>query len=500
VLRPASERLSSDPSAEVCGFADRCNTLDANDRRSERGILLPETKYAQSKDGAIGYQVFGDGPIDIVFITSWQSNIDLLWDEPSAVRYLDRLASFSRVILFDKRGSGISDSVHTDNPPTIDRWIEDVTTVMDTVGSERAALVGDVEGGSMAMAFAATYPARVLSLVLINAMARLIRGPDYPIGLPLDLLQPLADTYIAQHGTTGDALAVTAPSVVDDLRFRKWWVKYQRSSMAPGMLQAGFAWQARTDLTSVVPTISVPTLVIHRRDATYHRMAYGKWIADHIEGSEWVELDGADTLPFHAGPFNEVLDHVERFVSGKTATVKTDRRLATVMFTDIVDSTRRASELGDQRWLDFLSDANRIGAGQVERFGGQFINTTGDGHLAIFDGPATAVATAQEVLSEVGALGVEMRAGVHTGEITLAGDDIAGIGVHIASRVIERSGRGVEHREGSDRRVEHRLRSARNVRPQGCTRPVVALPSRLTERSAANAPGTSLYRSRLTRI
>jgi len=399
--------------------------------------MLPETKYAQSSDGAIGYQVFGDGPIDLVFISAWQSNVDLLWDEPSAARYLDRLSSFARVIIFDPRGAGISDPVAPDNPPTIDRWMEDVTTVMDAVGSERAALVGDIEGGLMAMAFAATYPERVLSLVLINTMARLIRGPDYPIGLPRDLLQPLTETYLAQYGSTGDALALTAPSVASDLRFRKWWVKYQRSSMSPAMVRAGFAWQARTDLTSVVPTISVPTLVIHRADAVYHRITFGRWIADHIEGSEFVELEGADTLPFHAGPFNDVLDHVERFVSGKTAAIRTDRRLATVLFTDIVSSTQRASDLGDQRWLDFLADANRIGANQVERFGGRFVHTTGDGHLAIFDGPAAAVTTATEVLSEVQALGVAMRAGVHTGEITLTGDDIAGIAVHIASRVID---------------------------------------------------------------
>jgi len=405
--------------------------------RTGLATLLPETKYASSKDGAIGYQVFGDGPIDLVFITGWQTNIDLMWDEPSAVRYLDRLASFARVIIFDKRGTGISDPVSPANPPTIDRWMEDITTVMDAVGSERAALVGDTEGGWMAMAFAATYPDRVLSLVLVNTMARALRGPDYPEGIPDEMQKAITEFYLAQHGTTGDGLEFTAPSVVDDLRFRKWWVKYQRSSMSPGMLAAGFKWQARTDLTSIVPTIAVPSLVIHRKDARYHRVAFGKWIADHIEGSEWVELEGGDTLPFHVGPFAEVLDHIERFVSGKTAEVKTDRRLATVMFTDIVNSTRRASEFGDERWLDLLTETNRISTHQVERFGGQFIHTTGDGQLAIFDGPATAVSTAREVLAEVGTLGIEMRAGIHTGEITLAGDDIAGIGVHIASRVID---------------------------------------------------------------
>ncbi len=399
--------------------------------------MRPETKYAHSNDGAIGYQVYGDGPIDLVFNTNWQNNVDLIWDEPSAVRYLDRLGSFARVILFDKRGTGISDPVSPDNPPTLDRWIEDITVVMKAAGSEKAAFVGDTEGGWMAMAYAATYPDKVLSLVLVNAMASARRAPDYPIGIPEDAAERITEAYLAQHGTTGDGLMITAPSVAGDARFRKWWVKYQRNSMSPAMLRAGFLWQARTDLRSVVPTITAPTMVIARKDAQYHRPEFGQWIAEHIEGAELVVLDGADTLPFHAGDFTDVLDHMERFVTGRTTAVAADRRLATVLFTDIVDSTRRAAEMGDQRWLDLLAEANRINAYQVERFGGQSIHTTGDGHLSIFDGPARAVSAARESLAEVTDIGIDMRAGVHTGEITMTGNDIAGIGVHIASRVID---------------------------------------------------------------
>lgn len=401
--------------------------------------MPPDTMYARSASGSIGYQVFGSGTIDLVFCTNWQNNIDLVWDEPSAVRYLDRLGSFARVILFDQTGSGVSDPVSTENPPNIDSWIEDLTAVLDDVGCEKAALVGDTEGGYMAMAFAATHPDRVLSLVLVNACARFTRADHYPIGIPVELFERAAELYLAQHGTTGDAIAITAPSVANDPRFRRWWNKYQRNSMKPAMLRSGFAWQSRTDITSVLSAISAPTLVLHRRDAVWHRVAHGRYLADHIEGAEFVELSGADTLPFFPGDYEELLDHVERFVTGETVRAPADRRLATVVFTDIVDSTRLASEMGDERWLDLLAEANRISKTQVARFGGTFVHTTGDGHLAYFDGPARAVSAAQEIMTEAASIGLPMRAGVHTGEISITGDDIAGIAVHIASRVIDRA-------------------------------------------------------------
>ena len=399
----------------------------------------PETKFAESPKGAIGYQVFGEGPVDLVFVTQWGTNIDNYWDEPSAARYLDRLASFSRVILFDKLGTGVSDHVPVDKLPAVDQWIEDILTVMGAAESERSVIVGDTEGGSMAIMFAATYPERTHSLVLINAIARLFRGPEYPIGMPEDAVERSEKVFVEQHGTTGAVLEYTAPSVADDPRFRRWWVKFQRSTMPPRMLEEGYKWQQRVDVTSALPSITVPTLVIHRKDNFYHRVAFGRWIADRIPGAEWVELEGADSLPFHVGNFSEILDHVEDFVTGELVHTETNRRLATVLFTDIVGSTERAAELGDERWLDVLEAANRICETQVERFGGTSIYTTGDGYLATFDGPAKAVATAREIVSEVHGLGIDMRAGLHTGEITIKGDDIAGIGVHIASRVMDRA-------------------------------------------------------------
>jgi len=397
----------------------------------------PETTYAHSPDGAIGYQVFGEGPIDLVFVTQWGTNIDNYWDEPTASRYLDRLASFARVILFDKLGTGISDPVPLDDMPPMDRWMEDILTVMDAADSKDAVIVGDTEGGAMAILFAATYPERTRSLVLINAIARLFRGPDYPIGMPEHMQKTSADFFLEQHGTTGAVIDITAPSVADDPRFRRWWVKFQRSMMPPGMLEFGYAWQQRVDVTSALPAVAVPTLVIHRRDNVYHRLAFGKWIADRIPGARWVELEGADSHPFHVGNFTEILDHVEDFVTGEVMPTESDRRLATVLFTDIVGSTERAAEVGDEVWLDILEAANHVCERQIERFGGTAIRSTGDGYLAIFDAPAKAVSTASAILEEVRDLGIEMRSGLHTGEITLNGDNIGGIGVHIASRVID---------------------------------------------------------------
>jgi class 3 adenylate cyclase/pimeloyl-ACP methyl ester carboxylesterase len=398
--------------------------------------VQPETKYAQSPNGAIGYQVFGDGPVDLVFVTQWGTNIDNYWDEPSAARYLDRLASFSRVILFDKLGTGVSDPIPGGKFPGADVWLENMVSVMAAAGSEKAAIVGDTEGGTIAIQFVATYPQRAHSLVLINSLARVARGLDYPIGMPPEVIDRNAAAFLAQHGTTGDVLILTAPSVADDARFRRWYVRFQRSTMPPEILRAGYGWVTAEDVTGLLSSITVPTLVIHRRDNLYHRVAFGKYLVENIAGAEWVELDGADSSPFHVGNYREILDHVERFVTGETSQMTEERRLATVLFTDIVGSTKQAATLGDQKWLDLLGDANRICATQIERFAGTVIHTTGDGYLAIFDSPASAVTAAREILDQVATLGIEMRAGLHTGEITLKGTDIAGIGVHIASRVM----------------------------------------------------------------
>ncbi|MFV1999613.1 MAG: alpha/beta fold hydrolase [Acidimicrobiia bacterium] len=398
--------------------------------------MPPETKYAYGPDGAIGYQVFGSGRIDLVFVTQWATNIDTYWDEPSAARYFDRLASFSRVIVFDKRGTGVSDPISTDSPPTVEEWANDVAVVMAAANSERAVLVGDCEGGLMAISFAAAHPEKVEKLVLVNSRARALRAPDYPVGMPDDVADRSRDAWISGHGVHAGVLAVTAPSVADDARFVRWWLKFQRSTMPPAMVAAGFDWQLHIDVRDEAEMISVPTLVVHGTDNFYHRIGYGRWLAENIPGARMVEVAGRDSLPFHAGDFDAILDEVEMFVTGETQLATPDRKLVTVLFTDIVASTEQASELGDQRWLDLLREVNRTTEAQVKRFGGTSIHTTGDGHLSIFDVPAQAVSAAKQILHEVGTLGVALRAGIHTGEISQTKTDIAGIGVHIASRVL----------------------------------------------------------------
>jgi class 3 adenylate cyclase/pimeloyl-ACP methyl ester carboxylesterase len=406
--------------------------------------MPPETRYAMGPDGAVGYQVFGQGPPDLVFITQWGTNIDMFWDEPSAARYLDRLATFSRVILFDKRGTGVSDPVESFDDLSVDDWLRDITTVMDDADSESAVVVGDAEGGLLAIAYADSHPDRVESLVLINSRARALRADDYREGMPEQVAefsrQIFVNTYGIDHVDLEDtALASTAPSVMGDARFGRWFTKFQRSTMPPKMVRQGFDFQLGIDVREEAKRLDVPTLVINRSDAVYHRIEAGRWLANNIPGAVFVELGGADTLPFHTGDFNEILDHVEAFVAGEAKEIKSDRRLATVMFTDIVGSTERASDLGDEKWLDLLKEANKVSEGQVLRFGGVSVYTTGDGHLATFDAPANAVRAAQQVLFEVGTLGIELRSGIHTGEISVTGENIAGIGVHIASRVMDKA-------------------------------------------------------------
>ncbi|MGI9666297.1 MAG: alpha/beta fold hydrolase [Acidimicrobiia bacterium] len=404
-----------------------------------KATVPPETKFARGPEGAVAYQVFGEGPPDLVFVTQWSTNIDTFWDEPSAARYLDRLASFSRVILLDKRGTGVSDPIASPELPTMDVWREDITCVLDEVGVEEAVLFGDAEGGLMCIAYAAAHPERVTSLVLANSQARAMRADDYPEGMPPDIVERTWDVFVSTYGQDGILLVRTAPSVANDARFVRWWLKFQRSTMPPGTVGRGLDWVLRQDVREEAKALDLPTLVIHREDAFYHRIAGGKWLADNIPNARFVVLPGADTLPFHTGDFNAVLDHVEEFVTGETSNSASDRKLATVLFTDIVASTETAAQLGDERWTDLLAEINEISAQQVRRFGGQTVFTTGDGHLATFDVPARAIDAARQILFEVGALDVQLRAGIHTGEITLTGDNIAGIGVHIASRVIDRA-------------------------------------------------------------
>jgi len=398
----------------------------------------PETRYARTAEGAIGYQVWGRGTRDLIFITNWETNVDVMWEEPSAARFLDRLGSFARVAFFDKRGSGVSDSVPLSVPTTLEAWLDDARTTADSAGFGRMVVVGDTEGGPMAMLFCATYPDRVSALVLVNSWARFLRAADYRIGMPAPLGARLATRY-GQHWGAGDLVLVTAPSVADDMRFRRWFARYQRLTMPPRQAETMYSWVQRFDVRAILPSIQAPTLVLNRLGNRFYRAAYGRYLAQAIPGASHVELPGADCHPFFVGA-DDVLDEIESFVTGTRAAARTDRQLATVLFTDIVDSTVHAVQLGDHRWRDVLDAHHAMVRQQLARFGGREIDTTGDGFLAVFDGPTRAVLSALAIVGHAPDVGVEVRAGLHTGEIELVGTGVAGVAVHIAARVMASAG------------------------------------------------------------
>ena len=407
----------------------------------------PTTSYVATPQGHVAYQTFGQssdgGDEDIAFITNALLNIDAVWDEPSAARFLDRLGSMGRVVVFNMPGSGVSDPIADRSTwPPIETTVETIHLVLDAAGMDRVRVYGDTEGGLFAMMLAATRPERITSLALVNCMASVVRRPDYPIGIPSDAAASLSDMYASQHGTTGAILELTAPSVAEDPRFRQWWTRYQRLCVPPGLVRGTFDWFTEVDVRAALPAIQAPTLVVGRRDARYHRITFSEYIARNIADAELVVLDGADTLPFHAGEFGRVLDVVEEFFTGRTRAIETHRFLSTVLISDIVDSTGTASQLGDERWIDLLTDHDRIVRSLLSRFGGHEVKMTGDGCLSTFDGPAKAIDCATAMVARLAEIGLSIRVGIHTGEIEMRDGDIGGVGVHIAARVMDVSSSG----------------------------------------------------------
>jgi class 3 adenylate cyclase len=398
-----------------------------------------QTQYVKTDGGYVGYQVFGGGNLDLLFVTNWSNNLDVMWQEPSLARYLDRLASFARVICFDQRGSGISDPVPDAAIPTLDGWMDDVRAVLDAVDAKHPAILADTEGGPMALLFAATFPERVASLVLVNSFARWRRAEDYPIGIPPDAYSNLIALYEATYGQNADMLQLTAPSVQDDPRFRSWFLTYQRLSMAPGQSTNLYRWVTNLDVRDVLSAVKSPTLVVHRSGNLHYRVAFGRYLGEHIPNATYVELEGSDSYPFHAGDFSDLLDVVEEFLTGERHHAITDRMLATVLFTDIVGSTQKAAEIGDEHWSDLLEVHDRLAAEHVDRFQGDMIKHTGDGVVATFDGPARAVTCGLRMTEAVETLGLEIRVGLHTGEVEKRESDLLGLAVHIAARVMARA-------------------------------------------------------------
>jgi class 3 adenylate cyclase len=369
-------------------------------------------------------------------VTNWGTNLDAMWEEPSLTHFFHRLERIGRVICFDKRGTGVSDPVPLASLPTLEQWMDDARVTLDAVGSGQVSVIGDTEGGPMAMLLAATFPERVRALVLLNTFARWRRAPDYPIGMPDRTCEELIRRYEKYWGQDPGMLALTAPSLVGDARWEEWFTRYQRLSMPPGAATQMYAWVTRLDVRAVLPAISAPTLVLHRRDNQHYRLPFGRYLAEHIPGARLVELPGADCYPFYTEASDAVLDEIEEFLTGARQQPPTERELATVLFTDIVGSTGLAAALGDARWLDLRSAHNEIVRRHLAAARGREITTTGDGFLATFDGPARAVHCAVQIRDSLRALGVEIRTGLHTGEIELLDGDIGGIAVHLAARIM----------------------------------------------------------------
>jgi class 3 adenylate cyclase/alpha-beta hydrolase superfamily lysophospholipase len=402
--------------------------------------MAPQTRYARSGELHIAYQVVGDGPIDLVYVPSWISQVEHYWEEPSVARYFNRLASFSRLIMFDRRGSGLSDPVAS--APTLEEQMDDVVAVMDAAGAERAAVFALLEGGAMAALFAATHPERTTALVLYEAMPRMSWAPDYDWAIRREE----REAYLRNGGldTWGDGSRILAlsPKSSGNPRLREWYARLERLAASPGTAAKLMMMNSEVDVRAVLPSIQVPTLVLHREGDKFIDIRHSRYLAANIPDARYVELPGDEALGFGSHTEPE-LEEIEEFLTGARHAADAERILATVMFSDIVDSTSRAAEIGDRRWRDLLQSIEGSVTRELARFRGRAVKTMGDGFLATFDGPARAIRCATAIRDAAHAeYGLEVRSGLHTGEIELIGDDVGGIAVHIGARVGSSAGPG----------------------------------------------------------
>ena len=397
--------------------------------------ITAQTRYAKSGDVSIAYQEIGDGPRDLVLAPGFVSHAEVLWENPDLARAFDRLTSFSRLIIFDKREQGLSDRIG--RPPTVEEMVDDMKAVLDGAGSERAAVMGISEGGAMALMFAATHPERCTHLIVWGGYARVTRAPGYEHGFPPEAL----DTWTAQMdrewgGPVG--LEAFAPSRAGDPETERWWARLLRSGTSPRSVAALMQMYKELDVRHVLPVISAPTLILHRAEDRVVPIELGRYLAEHIPGAKFIEVSGRDHLMFTEGG-DEVTGEVEEFLTGTRQARPPERVLATVLFTDIVGSTSHAARLGDQRWRELLDRHDSLVRSEVERYHGQLVNTTGDGVLATFDGPARAIECGAEIVNGVRVLGIEVRAGLHSGECERRNGDVGGVAVHIGARVAARA-------------------------------------------------------------
>jgi class 3 adenylate cyclase len=402
--------------------------------------MRPETRYARSGDLHIAYQSVGDGPLDVLLVDQWFSNVDGQWEVPPLARMLERVASFSRLIVLDKRGTGVSDPVPLGGLPTLEEWMEDIRAVLDAVGSERTALLSGVGASYLTILFAATYPERTSALVLVDGYARLLGDEDYAPSIWREFPTEQGEEIRAGWGQ-GILLKRLAPKEAEDPGLLRSFAAYERQSASPGMARAMLQLLYEGDIRPVLPAIRVPTLVIGHAQSARIPVELTRYLGDHIPGARYVELLGEENLPW-AGDQSTLLSEVQEFLTGVRPHADPDRVLATVLFTDIVGSTQRAAEIGDRRWRWLLAAHDRAVRQEVERHRGREVQSTGDGFLAVFDGPARAIRCAAAIRDGVRALGMEVRCGLHTGEVEMADSDVRGIAVHIGARIAALAGPG----------------------------------------------------------
>jgi class 3 adenylate cyclase len=400
---------------------------------------VPDTQYALLDGDRIAYQVVGEGPVDLILAPAAGECVDLRWDWPAYATFLHRLASFSRLIMFDRRGTGASDPVSGDALPSWERWADEAHAVLDAVGSEQAVIFGAADACFTAILFAAVHADRTRGLILFNAAARYAADTDYPWGGSPEVMDRIEGLFSATWGT--EALAAIHPHTRHEPGFRRWIARQSRLSMSPKEAGAYFHWLMNTDVRDALASVRAPTLVMHREDLEIVSVDQGRHVADHIPDAQFVEVPGGDAF-LAAEPIDELLQHIEVFLGALEVSVDPDRALAAILFTDIVGSTERAAALGDREWRNLIETHDLMVRTIVDQHRGRLIRTTGDGMLATFDGPGRAIRCASALRDALRPLGVEIRAGLHTGEIALTGTDIAGIGVHIAARVLDKASAG----------------------------------------------------------
>ena len=393
----------------------------------------PETRYVAVGDSDVACQVVGDGPLDLLYCYGMGSHIELFWEIPAAAEFLTRLTAFSRLIFFDRRGTGASDGVSRNAMPTWEEWTEDIVAVLDAVESKRTAILASLDAGPIAILFAAMHPEMVSALILLNTAARYLEADDYPIGASPEAVEAIVELLATGWGTP-DQTRLFNPSLADDAENVRLFAKMIRSSVTPRTAAAQYNYILRSvDVRHALPLIQAPTKVLHVSDSPFLPIAHGQYLADHIDGAIFKELPGGDLGPNPATYF--LVDEVAEFLTGERPVVEVERILTTVLFTDIVGSTAQAASLGDQRWRSLLDTHDRTVREQLRQFRGREINTTGDGFVASFDGPARAIRCARAIAEATERLGVQLRVGLHTGECEVRGDDLGGLAVHIAARV-----------------------------------------------------------------